>query len=173
MIAEFPKGSGVDRETLELYDRLKDITTSVRDIKNKNQIKPSEEVKLLAAASDITNKLVGDELFHSSLLKMANLSEFELSENKPDNAVSFISGKDSFSVIIEKEIDVEEEIVKVSEELDYAKGFVTSVNKKLSNENFVNNAPGAVVDRERNKLSDGEERVRLLEERLAGLKRQL
>ena len=72
-------------------------------------------------------------------------------------------------MILNKEIDTAAERAKVQTELDYQRGFVESVQKKLSNERFVNGAPAAVVDAERRKLADGEARIKMLEETLKGL----
>ena len=67
-------------------------------------------------------------------------------------------------------IDVEEELKKLQAELDYTKGFLNSVLKKLSNERFVSSAPEAVVAIERAKQSDAEAKIKVLEEQIAGLK---
>jgi valyl-tRNA synthetase len=64
---------------------------------------------------------------------------------------------------------VEAEKEKFTKELDYTKGFVKSIEKKLGNERFVQNAPPAVVDNERKKLADGQARIKILEESLAQL----
>ena len=67
-------------------------------------------------------------------------------------------------------IDVEEELKKLTEELNYTKGFLISVMKKLSNDRFVNNAPEAVVEKEKAKQADAEAKIKVLEERIAGMK---
>jgi len=85
------------------------------------------------------------------------------------DGISFLSGKDKYIAIIEKEIDVEAEKESIKNEIEYQKGFLSSVEKKLSNDSFVNNAPAAVVDKERQKLSDGQDRLRILNENLAKL----
>ena len=63
-------------------------------------------------------------------------------------------------------IDVEAERQKIEQELDYSRGFLTSVQKKLSNERFVNSAPKNIVDMERKKESDALTKIALLEEKL-------
>jgi valyl-tRNA synthetase len=67
-------------------------------------------------------------------------------------------------------VNIEAEISKLQEELEYTKGFLKSVAKKLSNERFVNNAPAAVVDKERKKQADAESRIKVIEEQLLALK---
>jgi len=68
-------------------------------------------------------------------------------------------------------VDVEEEIKKLSEELDYQKGFLNTVMKKLNNERFVQNAPEKVVNIEKQKRADAEEKIVVLENRIASMKK--
>ena len=75
----------------------------------------------------------------------------------------------NFLFRLEENINVEEEISKVKKEIDYTRGFLTSINKKLNNERFVSGAPEQVVKMEEKKRSDAEARMKVLEEQLAGL----
>ena len=83
--------------------------------------------------------------------------------------MSFVSGTDKFYVVVNIEIDVEAEKERIGQELAHAEGFVASINKKLSNERFVNNAPAAVVDKEKQKLADGMARIKNLKDSLENL----
>ena len=67
-------------------------------------------------------------------------------------------------------MDASEEIKKLEADLKYAEGFLQGVMKKLSNASFVNNAPQKVVDMERKKQADAEEKIRIIKEQLAKLK---
>lgn len=67
------------------------------------------------------------------------------------------------------EVDVEAEKAKIHEELDYTKGFLASVTKKLSNERFVSGAPEQVVAAEKKKAADAEAKIAVLVEKLEGL----
>jgi valyl-tRNA synthetase len=66
-------------------------------------------------------------------------------------------------------VDVEAERERLNADLVQAMGFVKSVEKKLNNERFVSNAPDVVVEKERKKLADGQERIRIIKESLAKL----
>ena len=78
-------------------------------------------------------------------------------------------GTTEFNVPLTNNIDIEAELVKLNKDLEYQRGFLASVQKKLSNERFVNNAPQAVVDGERRKLADAETKIKALEESIAAL----
>ncbi|MCB0586275.1 MAG: valine--tRNA ligase, partial [Phaeodactylibacter sp.] len=102
-------------------------------------------------------------------IKMANLESLEFTEEEVENSVSFLSGTDKFFLELKQEINTEEERERLQKELDYYQGFVQSVMKKLNNDRFVNNAPAPVVEKERQKLADGESKIKNLEEALAQL----
>ena len=74
-----------------------------------------------------------------------------------------------FYVPLGENVDIEAEKAKLTQEITYTEGFIASVDKKLSNEKFVSSAPAAVVDAERKKKADGEAKLKLLRETLAGL----
>jgi valyl-tRNA synthetase len=101
---------------------------------------------------------------------MANVTEIEKIQEKLENAVSFMVGTTEFYVPMEDILDVEEEIKKLQEELDYTKGFLNAVMKKLDNEKFVQNAPEKVVNMEKKKKEDAESKIKTLEERINSLK---
>jgi valyl-tRNA synthetase len=86
------------------------------------------------------------------------------------NAYSFIVDSNEYFIPFGEDIDVEAEISKIEEELQYTKGFLVSVQKKLSNEKFVAGAPEQVVASERKKESDALNKITILEEKLAALK---
>ena len=61
-----------------------------------------------------------------------------------------------------EDIDVAAEIEKLQKELEYTKGFLKSVEGKLGNDLFVNNAPEQVVINEKNKMSDAKAKIKIL-----------
>ena len=85
-------------------------------------------------------------------------------ENQPLG--SFRIGSAEFFIPINSALDPEEERKKLTQELNYAKGFLKSVEKKLSNERFVSNAPEKVIELERKKAADAQEKITLLEKSL-------
>ncbi|MBT8228976.1 MAG: valine--tRNA ligase, partial [Bacteroidia bacterium] len=132
----------------------------VRDIRNKNQMPPKEQIDVAFINNPEIDACMVRNGFREALLHKAYLKSFEGHETgEKIDGISFICGKTKFFAQIQKELDVEEEITKLEEELKYQQGFVVSVEKKLSNERFVNNAPEAVVEKERKKLSDGQARI--------------
>ena len=158
----------IDAYDAELIGKIKmaqDIVSKVRDVRNKQNIKKSEPVPLAAEKGGEVNQMVDYPGMKALIIKMGVLSEFTI-EDKVSGGVPFISGRDNLSVMIENQKDTEEEKAEIEQEIKYQEGFVAGIQKKLSNERFVNNAPAAVVDKERKKLADGLERVAILKQRL-------
>ena len=102
-------------------------------------------------------------------MKMANLKSIDTVEQKGSGAASFMVGTTEYAVILGDLIDVEAEKAKLEAELKYLQGFLTGVQKKLSNEKFVANAPQAVVEMERKKQADAESKIASIKESLVQL----
>jgi valyl-tRNA synthetase len=167
IIASFPSAEVVDSVLLDEFEVLKRLVTKVRDTRNANQLKPKEPLSLYVEQAN-TNFLTKPNIV-SLVQKMAFVDKFEILDELPSNGSSFMSDNEKYFLQFEIEVNIEEERKRLQSELDYAKGLVLSVQKKLSNERFVQIAPEAVVNNERKKRADGEERVRILEESLAKL----
>ncbi|MBV6440383.1 MAG: valine--tRNA ligase [Haliscomenobacteraceae bacterium CHB4] len=160
----YPKSSSADISLIQKVETVKDIISKIRDIRNQNQVKPRDPLVVQARLSDSANALFEEAGLREMVLKMAVLSEFALTEEEPANAQSFVTGTEKYYVVLSKQIDVAAECAKVKQELEHQRGFVRSVEAKLSNERFVGSAPPQVVENERKKLADGQARIKILEE---------
>ena len=100
---------------------------------------------------------------------MANLSAINVVTEKSKGSASFLVGTTEYAVPLGDLIDLDAERKKVQSELEHLEGFLASVEKKLANERFVQNAPAAVVDMERKKKADAEQKIASLRDTLASL----
>jgi valyl-tRNA synthetase len=166
MISSWPKSTGYDETLIAQFEDVKEAIAGLRTIRTKNNIPNKDQIELAVMVGD---KGFAPE-FNSVLLKMGNLSALNLVSEEVKLAASYLVKSTTFFVPIGGTIDVEEELKKLQAELDYTKGFLNSVMKKLSNERFVNSAPEAVVAVERAKQADAEAKIKVLEEQIAGLK---
>ena len=144
---------------------LKQIIGGVRTIRNQKNISPREALKLQIVGA---NEL---EAYNCVLAKMANLDEIAVVSEKGGTASAFMVGTTEYAVPLGDKIDVAAEIEKAEAQLKHLEGFLAGINKKLSNEKFVANAPEAVVALERKKKSDSEEKIAALKETIAELKK--
>ena len=163
MIEKMPEAESFDKNIIETFERIKEIISGVRNVRNENNIAQKETLSL---------KVKGEysKEYDSCITKMANLSSIENTETKIDGAVSFMVKSTEFYIELGDLVDVEEELKKLNDELEYNKGFLTSVMRKLSNERFTQSAPEKVVNIEKQKRDDAEAKIKVLEERIAHLK---
>ncbi|MGP1417181.1 valine--tRNA ligase [Prevotella fusca] len=149
---------------IEAIEQVKAIVSGVRTVRNQKNIAPKVELDLNVIGQN------NYEAYNSVIIKMANLKAIEVVTEKSGDASGFMVGTDSFAVPVGDLIDVTAEIEKQEKELKHLEGFLAGIKKKLSNENFVANAPAAVIERERKKQSDSEEKIATLKASLAELK---
>ncbi len=153
-----------DEQLCTAIENVKLIVAGVRSVRSQKQIAPKKELEL---------QTLGENhyaAFADIITKMANLKAFISVDSKATDASAFMVGTDEFAVPIGDLIDVDAEITKLEKDLEHLQGFLTGVKKKLANENFVAHAPEAVVERERKKQSDAEEKIAAIQESLNALK---
>ncbi len=169
MISQYPKADEFDKMLIASIDHLKSTVSSIRDLRNKNGIKERELLELFAEEGDRINQLVDRPGYLDLLKNMAHVSDVSVTNKNPENALAFIVDTEKFFLVTGDLINTEEEIERLTSELEYVQGFISQVEKKLSNERFVQNAPTAVVEKERKKLQDGQERLRIIQSSLESL----
>jgi valyl-tRNA synthetase len=166
MISAWPKSTGYDEDMINRFEDVKEAIAGLRTIRTKNNIPNKDQIELAVIPGD---KGYASE-FNAVLVKMGNLSAMNEVSEEVKLAASFLVKSTTFYVPLGATIDVEEELKKLQAELDYTKGFLASVMKKLSNERFVSSAPEAVVATERAKQADAEAKIKVLEDQIASLK---
>ncbi len=170
IVSTFPVATKYDKVIIQKIDTAKDIITKVRDVRNAKKLKMKDLLPLSIKDASDTSHIMGTPGFVDLVIKLANLSSFEIVQNEPSKSVSFISGTEKLFVTLDNvAIDVEEEKKKLLSELEYAKGFIKSIESKLNNEKFAGNAPAQVLENERKKLADGLSRLQSIEESLSKL----
>ncbi|UBM63600.1 valine--tRNA ligase [Candidatus Sulfidibacterium hydrothermale] len=165
IVASMPQSQPFDAENLKAFERAGQIILGIRNLRKEKNIPNKEKLELKVKAGETARCK-----FYPVVIKLGNLSGVETVDEKPDGVLVFTVGAQEFYVPLAESVDVEAEIKKIEEELNYTRGFLNSVMKKLSNERFVNNAPAAVVEKERKKQADAEARIKVLEEQLKGLR---
>jgi len=165
IISKWPKKKSVDLEIIKDFDFVSEIITAVRAIRKKHNISFKESVCLT-----VINHEGASKIFDQVLKKMVNIEHITYTDKKIDNAFTFRIKSNEYFVPSIGVIDKEEELKKLKEELDYQKGFLKSVQAKLSNERFVNNAPEKVVEIERQKESDALAKIKTLKNGIEALK---
>jgi valyl-tRNA synthetase len=145
--------------------KVRETISAIRSVRKSKEIPIKEQIWLLIRS----DKESFDIEFLPVIIKLCNLEGVSFISEKQAGAVSFMVGTTEFFIPLGSGIDVEGEIVKLGEDLDYYRGFLASVMKKLENERFVQNAPINVLELEKRKKSDAVSKIKSLEERLKEL----
>ncbi len=164
IVAEWPETNSVDHSLLEEFVLASEIITNVRNTRQQKNISPKEKLSLYMKSSG-----KAQNRFDEIVNKLSNLSSFEKTTRKIDNALSFMINNHEFFIPITSAINMDDEKKRLLQELDYNKGFLKSVQSKLANERFVSNAKAEVVEVERKKEADAIAKIKAIEEQLAGL----
>lgn len=145
-------------------ENVRQIVSNIRTVRNQRNIPFKDALELHCIGSNGYGKYI------SVISKMANLKDVKVVSAKDATAASFMVGTDEFAIPLGDMIDVKAEIEKLEAQLRHLEGFLNGINKKLTNEKFVSNAPEAVVAMERKKKKDSEEKIAVIRESLKALK---
>ncbi len=163
-----PVATDAERQLCADFETIKEIVTAVRSVRSQKNIAPKEKLTLEIVKKE-DNDYASIITLQSSISKMANLSDMSIVTEKSKGSASFLVGTTEYAVPLGSLIDLDAERKKLETELQHLEGFLTSVEKKLSNERFVQNAPAAVVEMERKKQADAQQKIASIRETLASL----
>lgn len=150
-----------NNENIAKFEISKEIISGIRNYRQTKGISPRESVEIFTNAEIFDNEAV--------IRKLANISDIHFTKKTDKPSFTFLVGATEISIPLSENLDLEEEKTKTEEELKYLKGFLISVDKKLSNEKFVANAKPEIVEVERKKQKDAQDKIALLEAKLASL----
>ncbi len=167
IVASWPTPSGTfDIKILDEGVMAFDVITEIRNTRNAKGLSPKEAIKLLVKHGDKAPL----QSFWPVVKKLSNLSTIDFVAEAPASSASpFIVRSTEFFIPLEGKVDVEKERETIQKDLDYQKGFLASVDKKLSNEKFVSGAKPQIIEMERKKKADAEAKIKALEESLSRL----
>ncbi len=165
MVKQFSPVQQSKTGLLHLGNKLKDVITAIRDAKNKHQIKPKESIALFVETEDEPSYLP----IKNILLKQANARNIFFNQKPAAHTIMLVVGKEKIYIESEAEIDKEAQKEKLLKDLDYLKGFLIAVDKKLSNDKFVKKAKAEVIELERKKKYDTETKIEIIQQTLSSL----
>lgn len=161
VIAQQKNADQFSEEVIKNFEITAELISGVRNYRQTKGISPREAVEVYTNASEFANEAV--------VRKLANVSEIHFGQKTDKPSFTFLVGATEVSIPLSENLDLGEEKAKTEEELKYLKGFLISVDKKLSNEKFVANAKPEIVEVERKKQKDALDKIAILEEKLKSL----
>ncbi|MBI5371597.1 MAG: valine--tRNA ligase [Sphingobacteriales bacterium] len=164
-IKQFPPAKEADKDLLTAAALLKEVISSIRDTRVKSQLKSKDTIKLHIQTE---NRPVY-EAIAGILGKQVNAASIAYTAGTVASSITVVVQKDKFYLETTTAPDTASQKLQLQKDLDYFKGFLVAVEKKLSNERFVQNAKPEVIDSERKKKADAEAKIKVIEESLASL----
>jgi valyl-tRNA synthetase len=164
IISTWPTAGKTNSNLIAACSTAFDVITEIRNTRNAKGISPKQSVKLFIK-SDNSSKI--NNTYWSIIQKLGNVEEINITEEAIPSAATFITHTTEYYIPLEGKIDAVAERENLLKDLEYQKGFLAAVEKKLSNEKFVRSAPAQVVEMEKKKRADAEAKVKALEESLA------
>jgi len=164
VIANYPKIVEVNESLISNFKFASEVISAIRSVRKDKNIAFKNQLEC-----SVLNKENSTKDFDTVIQKLGNLSSLKYVTEKVEGALSFRVKSNEYFIPMTSDVNVEEEKAKLEEELKYTEGFLKSVQKKLSNERFVNNAPEQVIKIERQKEADAIAKVETLKASLANL----
>lgn len=165
IVSTWPEKSDFDEDMVKKFRFASKVISKVRSIRKEKSISFNDAISL-----SVINHEGNSNEFDGIISKLCNISELNYVTGKLEGAIAFRIKSNEYFIPMDGLVDVEEEIAKLSEELSYTEGFLKSVQGKLKNERFVNNAPENVVAMERQKEADALAKIETIKASLASLK---
>ncbi|GAB2767486.1 valine--tRNA ligase [Salinimicrobium soli] len=164
IVATWPELKEFDSAVIVEFAIASEVISGVRSIRKQKNIPHKDQLELQVLNNEKTSAT-----FDPVIRKMGNISSLSYVDQQVQGALSFRVKSNDYFIPVAGAVDVEAEIAKLQEELDYTKGFLNSVEKKLSNERFVNNAPAKVVEMEQQKKQDAQAKIEAIEASIKAL----
>jgi valyl-tRNA synthetase len=165
IVAQLPVVEQTDTQLLNNCEQIKQVITEIRNTRNNKQISPKESLELHIKHTSA----VDYKAFLPVITKLGNISSINFTDEKVAGAANFMVATDEFFIPLSNNIDAETERARLQKDKDYLLGFLKSVDAKLSNEKFVNNAKPEIIENERKKKADAEAKLKIVEDSLSFL----
>ena len=162
--SSWPKLESYKQNTVDDFEITKEIISQIRNYRKEKNIsfKTSLDLYYLPNKSTLVNIEIIKKIASIDILKESTKNDFEMVN-------SFLIKNFEFFIPLEEGFDKGAEIEKLKKELDYNDSFLKSVQNKLKNENFINNAPNTIVNKEKQKIIDTEQKIKSLKKSISDL----
>jgi valyl-tRNA synthetase len=165
IVSNWPEVKPYNKKLISEFDFASEVISGIRTIRKEKNISFKDAIQF----SVINNEKAGIA-FDEVIVKLGNLESINYTSQAVEGALTFRVKSNEYFIPILGTIDLEEEIKKLTEELNYTEGFLKSVQKKLANERFVAGAPEQVVASERKKEADALAKIETLRASLESMK---
>ncbi|RKR82618.1 valyl-tRNA synthetase [Mucilaginibacter gracilis] len=164
IVALLPVIGEIDTRLVNEMEAVKQVISEIRNVRNAKQI-PKDKLPLAIKV----NSGINYSAYLPIINKLGILEEISFTEAKIPGAATFMVGTDEFYIALQQNIDVDAEKKRLADELVYLQGFLKSIEAKLQNERFMQNAKPEVINNELKKKADAETKINIIEESLMAI----
>ncbi|HEY0092134.1 MAG TPA: class I tRNA ligase family protein, partial [Flavobacterium sp.] len=165
IIGSWPQIMEHEEQLISGFEVAQEIVSGIRTVRKDKNIPFRESIDL-----SVINRENSSDYFHPIVKKLGNISRIDIISEKISGAISFRVNSNEYFIPVTGSVNIDEEIAKLMEELNYTKGFLKSVQSKLSNERFVAGAPEKVLQIERKKEADALSKIATIEASISALR---
>ncbi|MGM0573042.1 MAG: valine--tRNA ligase, partial [Bacteroidota bacterium] len=163
-----PQSAKYDASLTERFQFARQVVMAIRNMRQEKNIPQKESIDVFIKKN---NQESPDITFDGIVKKLCNISKLDYVAASPEGTYSVIVKSTELHIPLDQHVDTEKEINQLKEELHYQEGFLEKINKKLSNEKFVNNAPEQVVAMEKKKRDDARSRINVIKNQIERLRK--
>lgn len=164
IVSAYPKLQESNNHLISDFEIVKEVVSNIRTLRKEKNISFKNSIEL-----SVINSMNLSQQYYSVIAKMGHISNITETSESVNGALTFRVKSNEYFVPIGGAIDIDQEIEKLQQELEYMEGFLKTVQKKLSNERFVSNAPEQVVASERKKEADALAKIETIKSSIASL----
>jgi valyl-tRNA synthetase len=165
IVAKMPVSGQINPQLNTEIEVVKQIISGVRNIRQNKQISPKDALALSLKVNSATDY----QPYLPIVVKLGNIYKIDFVNEQVSGAASFMVLTDEFYIPLAENIDPVAETERLHKEMEYLNGFLKSVNAKLSNERFMQNAKPDVIENEQKKKADAAAKLKLIQDSLAAL----
>lgn len=170
MVSSSPLPGKYNSDVLHKFESAREVVIAIRNVRKEKNIPNKDPLTLKVKLNEENGP---GKIFDPVISRLCNLESLIYIDEKEEGALSFLVKSNEYFIPVSGSLNVEEEIIRLKKELEYSRGFLNSVMKKLKNERFVNNAPSNVVELEKRKKNDTEDKIRVIEGQIKTLESQM
>jgi valyl-tRNA synthetase len=166
IIEKWPKGT-ITAEINQKFEIIKDIIVAIRNARAEHKVEPAHKIKAVIYAGQYQKLVKKNEILIKSL--RTGIQELKIKEKGEKIKQAIFTTADEIEIYLLGAIDKEKEKTRLKKEISQLEQIIAASQNKLNNKNFINKAPQAIVNRERNKLAGRQKELKILKERLKKL----
>jgi valyl-tRNA synthetase len=170
MIADWPKPqSRADADAEKIMSSLQEVVSAIRSIRSDYKVTSDKLVDAVVEAPLYAKEFIN---FEPVIKTLGRVNDLKIGKkmDRPEQAATVTVGLNSICIPLAELVDLDKEKKRIEDDLDATKKFIVSIEARLGNKEFVGKAPAKVVEGEKAKLVEAQEKIKKLNDQLKVLR---